>query len=106
MKIAHTLEIYPDKERPPLGETYRKVQIIFKDKDTKVAYCKAENQFTLDSFNDYLTANTTNKKSAQRALDLKRVTFARQNNYIPKKGNKFTWVYTPSDGGDEPKRYA
>lgn len=104
--MKYTLEIFPDAPRPALGTEHKEVQIVFKDFDTKVAYVKAENRFTLDAFNEYLTANTNDKKDTQRALDLKRVDFAKQNNYYPKRGNKYAWVYTPQAGGDEPKRYA
>ena len=102
----YTLEIFPNKARPPLGEKHQEIKIYFKDKDTKVAYVKAENLFTLGVFNEYITAKAKDKKATQRALDLKRVTFARQQNYFPKKGNKFTWIFDPSNGGDQPKRYA
>ena len=104
--MTYTLEIFPNKARPPLGKKHQEITILFKDKETKVAYVKAENLFTLDAFNEYLLADANDKKDAQRSLDLKRVTFAKQNNYYPKKGNKFTWEYDSSNGGDQPKRYA
>ena len=104
--MGYTLEIFPNKARPPLGKEHREIRIRFKDQETKTAYVKAENLFTLDTFNEYLLADTKDKKATQRALDLKRVTFARQQNYYPKKGNKSIWEYDPSSGGDQPLRFA
>ena len=104
--IEYTVEIFPDAPRPALGVEHKEVRLTFKDQETKTKYVKAEGRFVQEEFLNYLTAETRNKKSTQRALDLKRVTFAKQNGYFPKKGNKFIWEFTPGNGGDEPKRYA
>ena len=81
--MRHTLEIFPDKPRAKPGEQHNEVQVVFKDKETKDKYIKQERLFTLAVFNYYLTAMPSNRNEAQRALDLKRVVFAKQNNYYP-----------------------
>lgn len=102
---GYTLEIFPDKERPPLGETHKEVRIVFDSKEIKAKYIKAEVIFTKDAFNAYLLADSNDKKEAQRALDLKRVAFAKQNSYYPKQTDKFTWVRTDTIV-EPPKQYA
>ena len=103
----YTLEIFPDKPRPELGEKHQEIRLFFETQEIKSKYVKAEAAFTQEAFNEYLLANTNDKKDAQRNLDLKRITFAKQNNYYPKKGNKFVWAYDASDnGGDQPTRFA
>lgn len=91
----------------PKGRSVEKApSLYFKDQDTKDAYIKREEVFARKEYNDYLTSMPNDRKDACQALDNKRILFAKQNNYAPKKSDKFMWILQESTGGDEPKQYA
>lgn len=99
--MTHSIFLSPqgrDKETRP--------KIIFHSKEIKENYITSEGRFCMKEYDSYLTSNPSSRKKAQKDLDRKRIIFARQQDYAPKKGDKFTWVKQSSDGGDEPKRYA
>ena len=80
--------------------------IYFESKEEKENYVVAEGLFCLEVYNDYLSSSYGVREKYQKALDKKRITFAKQNNFAPSKGNKFMWRKQDASGGDEPKRYA
>ena len=92
----------------PRGRKVEKPHAIyFPDKETKEAYITKEEKFCRGAYDEYLTAMPNDRKDACQALDDKRILFARQQNYAPKKTDKFMWILQESTGGDdEPKRYA
>ena len=100
--MIYSIPIYPkgrDIEKHP--------KVCFPDKEVKEAYTAKEELFCRDEYNKYLTAHSNSKKEAQKELDNKRILFAKQQNYAPKKSDKFMWVLQESTGGDgDPKLVA
>jgi hypothetical protein len=82
--------------------------VYFPDMETKEKYVEKEVKFCLKAYNKYLTSLPNDRKGACQDFDDKRILFAKQQNYAPKKGNKLMWVLQESAGGDgdNPKRYA
>lgn len=97
--MTYSVNLYPKGRNV---ERYPKV--FFPSIDVKEMYITKEEAFCRNEYNDYLTSNFNNKEKAQKALDNKRILFAKQQNYAPKKNDKFMWVLQKSTGGDgEPK---
>lgn len=97
----YCIPIYPKgrkQERYP--------SLYFDSKEEKEEYIVKEGQFCMEAQNNYFSANSTTRESYQEDYDLKRVNFAKQQNYAPKKGNGQMWIYTEPIIDDEPKRFA
>ena len=100
--MLYTLALFPKGRKVDENPS-----LYFPDKETKEKYITREEKFCRDAYNEYLTAMPNDRKDACQALDDKRILFARQQNYAPKKTDKFMWILQESTGGDdEPKRYA
>lgn len=75
-------------------------KVLFSDKDSKQKYIKAEYKFCKDAEDAYLAARFINQREKTKAeLYAKRVTFAKQQNYVPKRGNKLVWIQENKDAG-------
>lgn len=91
----------------PKGRKQEKTPAIyFPDKETKETYITKEEIFCRSEYNEYLTSMPNAREMYQKALDDKRILFAKQQNYAAKKSDKFMWILQESTGGDEPKQYA
>lgn len=88
----YRLSIYPDgyNDKIPDGGV---AHLIFDDnKEAWDDYKKKEWFFCQDEYNAYLTSPHDNRKFYRDEFYKKRVTFARQSNFVPNKLHKDEWM--------------
>ena len=86
---VHCVRIYP--KGPTKPEHF--IRVTFPTKEVKEKYIRDEYRFCRAEEDAHNAARYPNQRAATKAdLYAKRVTFAKQQNYAPKNGNKFEWV--------------
>lgn len=89
--VRYKLSIYPEgyiEKRSDNGE----VHLIFDEKESWDEYKRKEWYFCRKEHDAYLISPHENKIFYRDEFYKKRVLFSKQQNFIPKKGNKKEWI--------------
>ena len=86
-----SINIYPE------SFINRPAKVLFDTNEEKETYIKNEWNYCLKTYNDFLTANNSEKEKKKNDLMKCRVQFARKVGYSPQKTNKYVWIKTKQE---------
>lgn len=87
----YKLSIYPNGYDEKLPDSGRAYLIFGDDKEAWDEYTSREWKFCLKEYDNYLISTHESRNFYRDEFYKRRVTFAKQNDFAPKKGNKSEW---------------